>query len=311
MASARGCDGVLLVGFGGPTRGDEVRPFLDNVLRGRPVPRERYEEVVRHYEALGGRSPYNDLTMRQAAALRAALGRDGLDIPVEVGMRNSTPYIEASLRALADRGVRRVLGFILAAHRSEASWERYQSAIAEARSALGAGAPEVLYPEPWHAHPMFIRAVAARAREAYARLDAAERGGAQLIFTAHSIPVAMASASGYVEQLIESSRLVAAELGAETWTLAFQSRSGSPRETWLEPDIADVLRKPAGRIAVVVPIGFLCDHVEVLYDLDIAAARIGREAGVRMERAPTVGDHPEFVAMMTSIVKAACETRAA
>jgi ferrochelatase len=306
VAEARGCDGVLLVGFGGPTRGDEVRPFLDNVLRGRPVPRERYEEVVRHYEAMGGRSPYNELTMRQAAALRALLDAK---IPIEVGMRNWTPYIETALRALAVRGCQRVLAFILAAHRSEASWERYQAAVHDAQTKLGEAAPAIVYPESWHANPMFIRAVAARAREAYAKLDAAERDRAQLIFTAHSIPIAMASASGYAEQLIESSRLVAAELGIESWTLAFQSRSGSPREPWLEPDIADALRKVAGRAAVVVPIGFLCDHVEVLYDLDIDGARVARESGVRMVRAATVGDHPEFIAMMASIVKAACETR--
>jgi protoporphyrin/coproporphyrin ferrochelatase len=311
VADARGCDGVLLAGFGGPTRRDEVRPFLDSVLRGRPVPRERYKEVVRHYEALGGRSPYNELTMRQAAALRAALARDGLEMPIEVGMRNWTPQIDAALRALVERGARRVLAFILAAHRSEASWERYQAAIRDAQTALGNAAPELVYPAPWHAHPMFIRAVAARAREAYTKIDAAERSRAQLIFTAHSIPVAMAAASGYVEQLIESSRLVAAELGAAAWTLAFQSRSGSPREPWLEPDIADALRKVAGRAAVVVPIGFLCDHVEVLYDLDIEAARVARAGGVRMERAPTVGDHPEFIAMMAAIVKGACEKRAA
>lgn len=302
MAAKQKCDSVLLIGFGGPTRSEEVRPFLDNVLRGRPVPRERYEEVVHHYDLLGGRSPYNDLTMRQASALRDALKARGVEAPVEVGMRNWNPLIVDSVRALADSGARRTLGFILAAHRSEASWERYQSAVEDARKTIGPDAPQFEYPEPWHAHPLFIKAVAARTREAYARLDAADKSRAQLIFTAHSIPVAMARSGPYVEQLTESARMVAADLGIGAWQFAYQSRSGSPREPWLEPDIGDALRNLEARVAVVVPIGFLCDHVEVLYDLDVEAARIAREFGVRFERAPTVGDHPLFVEMMASIV---------
>lgn len=303
MSARQQCDSVLLIGFGGPTRADEVRPFLDNVLRGRPVPRERYEEVVRHYDLLGGRSPYNDLTMRQAAALRDALNATGVRVPIAVGMRNWHPMIADSLRLLADSGARRVLGFILAAHRSEAGWERYQASVNEARETIGPDAPEFEYPEPWHAHPLFIKAVAARAREAFARLDAAEKSRAQLVFTAHSIPVAMARHDSYVEQLAESARMVAAELGIGAWQFAYQSRSGSPRDPWLEPDIADAIRNIESRVAVVVPIGFLCDHVEVLYDLDVEAARIARDANVRMERAPTVGDHPLFIEMMASIAR--------
>lgn len=303
MNEPRGCDAVLIVGFGGPTRTDEIRPFLDNVLRGRPVLRERYEDVVHHYELLGGRSPYNDLTMRQADALRAELVRRAVETPVAVGMRNWRPYIDDALAALAHGGAHRVLAFIMAAHRSEASFERYQETIAAAIEKLEKLAPKIIYPEPWFAHPKFIAAIAARVAEALVPLDAADRARANLIFTAHSIPVAMAAASPYVEQLTESSRLVAAKLGFENWTLAFQSRSGSPRDPWLEPDIGAALRKLGrGAIAVVVPIGFLCDHVEVLYDLDVEAAAIAREAGVRMHRAATVSDHPEFIAMMAEIV---------
>ncbi len=304
MNQSRGCDAVLLVGFGGPTHTDEIRPFLDNVLRGRPVPRERYDAVVHHYELLGGRSPYNDLTIRQADALRAELARRAVETPVAVGMRNWQPYIDDALAALAHGGARRVLAFIMAAHHSEASFERYQETIAAAIEKLENLAPKIIYPEPWFAHPKFIAAVAARVAEALAHLDAADRARANLIFTAHSIPVAMAAASPYVEQLTESSRLVAAKLGFENWTLAFQSRSGSPRDPWLEPDIGTALRKLGrGDVAVVVPIGFLCDHVEVLYDLDLEAAAIAREAGVRMYRAATVSDHPEFIAMIAEIVQ--------
>lgn len=302
MTASASCGGVLIVGFGGPTRSDEVRPFLDNVLRGRPVPRERYEAVVHHYDALGGRSPYNEVTLRQADALRAALEREQITAPIAVGMRSWKPDLGAALAELADAGARRVFGFIMAAHRSEASWDRYQRAVAAAAEKLGALAPEVEYNEPWHTHPRFIAAAAARVREGLERMSTDERGRLKLIFTAHSIPVAMARESGYVEQVMDTSRLVAERAGIHQWTLAFQSRSGSPREAWLEPDIgAAIGALERGTAALVVPIGFLCDHVEVLYDLDIEAQQIAREAGVRMERAPTVGDHPEFIAMLAEI----------
>jgi len=302
MTAKATCDAVLMIGFGGPTRADQVRPFLDDLLRGRPIPRERYEEVVRHYDLLGGRSPYNDLTMRQAAALREELAKKGAQVPVAVGMRNWEPYLADSIRALADGGARRVLGFIMAAHRSEASFERYQAAVNDACTALGEAAPEFVYPQPWHDHRLFIAAMASRTREAYARLDDQARSRARLIFTAHSIPVAMAQAGPYVEQLAQSARMVAAALGIGTWHFAYQSRSGSPREAWLEPDIKETLRRLDAKVAVVMPIGFLCDHVEVLYDLDIDAAQIARQAGIRMERAPTVGVHPLFIEMMASII---------
>ena len=302
MKAESACDGVLLVGFGGPTAPAQIRPFLDRVLKGRPVPRERYEQVVRHYEAMGGRSPYNELTMLQADALRASLRRQRLDLPVAVGMRNTPPFIEEALGELAGRGVRRALGFILAAFRCEASWDRYQQEVAAARDPVGPAAPAVEYPACWHDHTLFIAAVADRVREAAARLDANARS-AEIIFTAHSIPVAMAGRAHYVAQLNESARLVAAAAGFERWTLAFQSRSGNPREPWLEPDITAALRRIGAGAAVVMPLGFLCDHIEVLYDLDVEAAHVAREAGVRMERAATVSDHPQFVEMMASIIR--------
>jgi ferrochelatase len=292
-----------MVGFGGPTRMEEVRPFLDNLLRGRPVPSDRYEEVVRHYEQVGGRSPYNELTMGQANALRDELERQGQPLAVFVGMRNWHPYLADAIAKMAAAGARRAIGFILAAYRCEASWDRYQLSVREACAQVGIGAPEVDYPGPWHDHPLLIRAVAERAAEAIARFDAQERPRAQLIFTAHSIPVAMAAESPYVAQLTESASLVANALGYKSWTLAFQSRSGNPREPWLEPDLASAIRKLDRRPAIVVPIGFLCDHVEVLYDLDVEAAQIARAASVHMERAATVGDHPTFIRMMASVIR--------
>jgi ferrochelatase len=298
------CDAIMIVGFGGPTAPGEIRPFLDRVLQGRPVPPERYEEVVHHYEMLGGCSPYNDLTMRQAAALRKRLRHGGIDVPVVVAMRNTAPSMDDALRELSARGVRRAFGFILAAHRCEASWERYQCDLDAARERVGVAAPAIEYPAAWHYHPLFIAAAADRVRDAIARLPMADRERAELIFTAHSIPIAMAARAPYVDQLNESAAMVAAAVGKSNWRIAYQSRSGSPREPWLEPDVNEVLRGLGGGAVVLVPIGFLCDHVEVLYDLDIEAARIARAAGVTMVRAATVSDHPSFIEMMATFARA-------
>jgi len=297
-------DAVMLIGFGGPTSPGEIRPFLDNVLRGRPVSPARYESVVHHYEIIGGRSPYNDLTMGQARALATELGRAGVTIPVAVGMRNWTPMIGDTLAELGRGGARRVLGFILSAFQCEASWERYQQAVAEARAQLP-DAPIVDYVGPWPDDPLFIEAVTSRASDVMGTLSPADRSTAHLIFTAHSIPAAMAAVSPYVEQLRAAARRVATALGTKDWTLCYQSRSGNPRDPWLEPDIVDVIRTIAGQAAGVVPIGFLCDHVEVLYDLDVEAAGTARENEVKLVRAGTVGEHPAFIRMMASRIRAA------
>lgn len=300
---------IILIGFGGPQSPAEIRPFLDRVTTGRPIPRERYEKVVRHYEAIGGRSPFNEITDRQAAALRERLAREGVKIPVTLGMRNTPPWLEDALRELARDGVRRALGLVLAAHRCEASWDRYLRNVDEARERIGASAPAVDYLGEWHAHPLFIEAAADRVADALARLEPAARERAQLIFTAHSIPAAMAAASPYVEQLRESAQLIAERLGRREWTLAYQSRSGNPRDPWLEPDVCDVLRGLKGRPAVIAPIGFICDHVEVLYDLDVEAARVAREADVMMVRAATVGEHPRFIDMIAEMIAALLRER--
>ena len=291
------CEAVMLIGFGGPTAAAEVRPFLDRVLADRPIPRERYEEVVRHYDAVGGRSPYNEMTMRLAAALQHKLQHMGIRAPVIIAFRNMPPFFDDALRDLKQRGIHRALGFVLAAHRSEASWDRYLDEIKLAREQLGGEVSAVEYPPSWHDDPEFVEAVAERTRAALEHLDAS----AELIFTAHSIPLLMGGRAGYVEQLNESARLIAQYLKRNSWTLAFQSRSGSPRDRWLEPDVKDVLRRFSGGQVVLVPLGFLCDHVEVLYDLDIEAAKAAREAGVTMVRAATVGEHPKFVEMIAKI----------
>jgi ferrochelatase len=301
-------DAVLLVAFGGPTAPDEIRPFLDIVTRGRPIPRARLEEVARHYERMpGGRSPLNDLTAAQARALTAALQRDGLSLPVFVGMRNWHPFLHETLADMTARGVCRVVAIILSPLRAQASWERYMQDVAEARARVH-GAPEVTFASPWSAHPGFIAAVADRARAALDTVAPDRRQWTPLVFTAHSVPVAMAEASPYVDDLTAATSAVATALEHPRWSIAYQSRSGSPRDPWLEPDVSDVIRSLAAdgeKDAVLVPIGFVCDHVEVLYDLDIEARGVADGLGVTLHRAAAVNDHPAFIAMLADLVRAA------
>lgn len=300
-------DSVLLVAFGGPTAPDEIRPFLQNVARGRRIPPERLEEVARHYERMrGGRSPLNDLTLAQARGLERALAGGGAALPVFVGMRNWRPYLHETLGEMASRGAKRALGIILSPLRTEASWERYMEDVAAARS-RAPEAPEVVFAPPWFDHPRFLDAVTARARSAFEEVPEIERAWTPLVFTAHSVPVAMAEASPYVSDLATAVRAVAERLGPRRWSIAYQSRSGSPREPWLEPDIADVLRTLAGdgeRHVVVAPIGFVCDHVELLYDLDVEARALARSLGLAFHRAAAVNDHPDFIAMLADLVRA-------
>ncbi len=304
-----GFDSVLLIAFGGPEKREDVRPFLELVSAGRRIPPERLEEVAHHYELIGGRSPLNVLTMRQAEGLRRALQRDGVPTPVYVGLRNWHPFLHETLAEMRDRGCRRTLGIILSSFQTEASWERYVADVAAAREKVGAGAPEVVYAPPWAEHPLFIDAMVARAADALAQVPAqetvAKRADAPLIFTAHSVPVAMASGSPYARQLEAAALLIAGRLGHARWQIAYQSRSGSPSDPWLEPDICDALRRVKGQgieDVVVVPIGFVCDHVEVLYDLDVEARAVAAEVGLRFHRAQTANDHPAFIAMLADLV---------
>jgi protoporphyrin/coproporphyrin ferrochelatase len=303
-----GIDAILLIAFGGPTARHEIRPFLEVVTRGRGIPLERLDEVVHHYEAMpGGRSPLAELTFAQARGLEQALARAGPSLPVFVGMRNWHPFLRETLESMADGGVRRALGIILSPLRTEVSWDRYLRDVTEARAAV-ANAPEIAFAAPWSAHPDFVAAVADRARAALDEVAADARARTPLVFTAHSVPVAMAEASPYVADLTAAARAVAERLEHPRWSIAYQSRSGSPREPWLEPDIALVLRRLAAdaeRQVVVVPVGFVCDHVEVLYDLDVEARRVARQLGLGLHRAAAVNDHPRFIAMLADLVRRA------
>jgi ferrochelatase len=301
-------DAVLLVSFGGPEGLADIRPFLANVLRGRRIPPERVEEVAKHYEHFGGVSPLAAITRKQAEGLTRRLAASGLNLPVYLGMRNWHPLLADTLGQMARDGVRRAIGFISAAHRSYSSCTQYRQNVADARSELiASGLPDVAvtYVGDWHAHERFIEANAAHVAEARAALPEAVRPRARLVFTAHSIPAGMTGAARYQQQLDESARLVAERAGARDWALVFQSRSGRPADPWLEPDVCDYLRaeRATGLEAVVLcPIGFVCDHVEVLWDLDHEAAEVCREIGLPMVRAEAVNDDPRFVAMMADVV---------
>ena len=298
-------DAVLLIAFGGPTAPAEIRPFLELVTRGRRIPAERLEEVVHHYEQMpGGRSPLRALTEAQADGLRRALLARGGPLPVFVGMRNWHPFLYEALAGMAARGSRRALGIILSSFRTEASWERYLADVAAARERTP-GAPEIVFAPPWFEHPRFVAAGADGVEQALAEVPAAERADTPVLFTAHSVPAAMAAASPYVADFTATARAVAARLGHARWSLAYQSRSGSPRDPWLEPDVGDAIRalaKDGAQHVVVSPAGFVCDHVEVLYDLDVEARWIAAEAGVILHRASAVNAHPEFVAMLADLV---------
>jgi ferrochelatase len=302
-------DAVLLIAFGAPTAPEEIRPFLQLVSRGRRIPPERLEEVAHHYERMpGGRSPLNELTDRQADGLRQALTGAGLHLPVFVGMRNWHPFLRETLAAMAAAGHRLGFAIILSPFRSEASWERYMKDVAGARQEV-ADAPEVTFAPPWGEHPAFAEAAADCVRTALEKVPAAERGETAVVFTAHSIPRTMAAASPYVDDFTAAARAVAGRLGLARWTLAYQSRSGGAGDPWLEPDIGHVVQQLAAggtRHVVVMPLGFVCDHVEVLYDLDIEARALAAEHGLAFHRASAVNDHPQFVAMLADLVQRAC-----
>jgi len=300
-------DAVLMVAFGGPTKPDEIRPFLTHVLRGVPVPPERLEEVAHHYEAIGGRSPINALTFRQASGLEKLLDLEGLRLPVYVGMRHWHPFASEAVEQMMRAGVRRAVGIVMAAHDSgAASWLKYVKAVTDALEAAGPGAPTVDYTPACYSHTGFIAAMAEQVRPHLDDIPAARRSGTVLVFTAHSIPTAAAARSPYVEQLQESCRLVAQALGHSGWKLAYQSRSGDPREPWLTPDVSDLLRTLSAegcRSVILAPIGFVCDHAEVLFDLDVEVKAEAEGLGIELRRASTVNDHPLFIRALADLVR--------
>jgi protoporphyrin/coproporphyrin ferrochelatase len=294
-------DAVLFIAFGGPQGHADIRPFLQNVLRARRVPPERIEAVAHHYELFDGVSPITAITDQQARGLAERLAARQLKLPVHVGMRNWRPLIEDTLAELSAAGARRLVGVIAAAHRSYSSCEQYKQNVWQAQESLrakGVTPPSIVYAGDWHESPAFVEAVASRIEDARATLPADAQAGARVVFTAHSIPVTMSAAAAYQRQLQESAAAVATKLKLPEWALTWQSRSGRPEDPWLEPDVNDYLRaeRRKGLEAVVLsPIGFVADHIEVLYDLDIEARETCEAEGIGFARASAVNDHPRFL----------------
>jgi ferrochelatase len=313
MAEAR-YDAVLVLSFGGPEKPDDVIPFLENVLRGRNVPRERMLEVAEHYHHFGGKSPINEQNRELIAALEQELMRNGPPLPVYWGNRNWHPLLADTLRQMRNDGVKRAIVYATSAFSSYSGCRQYLEDIERASAEIGPDAPQLDKLRLFYNHPLFIEAAADRVREALDRVPCGKKSSLRILFTAHSVPTSMAMGSAYVQQLEEACRLVAEAVALPAWNLVYQSRSGPPGQPWLEPDIGEALRKiPAGQTVIVIPIGFISDHMEVLYDLDTEARQICSETGVAMIRAATVGVHPKFINMIRELIRermGECQPRA-
>jgi len=304
-------DAFLLVSFGGPEARRDVIPFLENVTRGRGIPAARLAQVADHYYLFGGVSPINQQCRDLLAAVEKDFAASGINLPLYWGNRNWDPYLTDTVAAMAADGVRSAVAFVTAAYSSFSSCRQYLDDIARARALVGDGAPRIDKLRPYFNHPGFIEPLADATAAAIESLPAAVRRDADLVFTAHSIPAAMAAASGpsggaYQAQLTEASRLVAERVTARSWRLAYQSRSGPPSQPWLGPDVLDCigeLTQSGSRAVVLVPVGFISDHLEVRYDLDVEAAQTALQLGIALARAATPGPDPRFAALVTELVR--------
>jgi ferrochelatase len=299
-------DAILVVSFGGPESSDEVIPFLENVLRGRNVPRERMLAVAEHYYHFGGKSPINQQTRELIAALENELAQHGPKLPVYWGNRNWHPMLSETLQQMKQAGIRRALAFVTSAYSSYSGCRQYREDIIRAQGEVGAGAPQIDKLRAFFNHPGFLEATEDRLRSALRELPATAKSNAQIVYIAHSIPLSMAHTCDYVHQLEEVRKLVSERLGIANDALVYQSRSGAPGQPWLEPDILDYLREVEARnlasAVVLAPISFISDHMEVLYDLDIEAQQLCDSLALPMARAKTVGVHPQFIAMIRELI---------
>jgi protoporphyrin/coproporphyrin ferrochelatase len=303
-------DAILITSFGGPERPEDVMPFLENVLRGKNVPRERMLEVAEHYYHFGGKSPINEQNRQLIAALTDELAHYGPHLPIYWGNRNWHPMLADTLRQMKDDGIQRGLAFVTSAYSSYSSCRQYREDIARAQAAVGQGVPVVDKIRAFYNHPGFVEAIVEQVGQALEQVPSNPSSdrceNAHLVYTAHSIPIAMAESSDYERQLRETAELVAEKLGKKDWRLVYQSRSGPPSQPWLEPDILDYLREiKKGGVSsdvVIAPIGFVSDHMEVLFDLDTQAHEVCAELGLHMVRARTVGTHPRFIKMIRELI---------
>jgi len=298
-------EALLVVSFGGPEGMDDVLPFLENVLHGRNVPRERLLSVAKHYELFGGVSPINEQNRKLITALTEALAAKGPLLPTYLGNRNWHPLLADTLRQMRDDGVKNALAFVTSAYSSYSSCRQYLEDIERARALVGPDAPRVEKLRAFYNHPGFLEANAGNVLAALEQIPEGRRAATQIVFTAHSIPESMAKNCDYERQLLETSRLLAEALSIRQWRLVFQSRSGAPAQPWLGPDVCDYLRElhAAGiKDVVVAPIGFVSDHMEIIYDLDTEAMLLCRELGLNMIRAATAGTHPAFIEMVRELM---------
>lgn len=305
-------DAILVLSFGGPEKPEDVMPFLENVTRGRQVPRERLEEVAKNYYSFGGRSPINDQCRELIAALRQELDGHGIHMPIYWGNRNWHPFLSDTMAQMAADGIKRALAFVTSAYSSYSACRQYREDIERARLSIGPAAPVCDKLRHFSSHPGFLEPLTRNLQAALEKIPAERRTGAALLFTAHAIPIAMAQTSKYVQQITEVAATLSANIGRLDYRLVWQSRSGPPSQPWLEPDILDALdeARDAGVADVVVaPIGFISDHMEVIADLDIQAAGRAKSLGLNMVRAATVGADPRFVAMIRELIEERLEGR--
>lgn len=299
-------DSILIVSFGGPEGQGDVIPFLENVLRGKNVPRERMLEVAEHYRHFGGVSPINAQCRELIAALRNELDKHGISLPIFWGNRNWAPMLDDTIRDMTDKGHRRALAFFTSIFSCYSGCRQYRENVMAAREKVGEHAVQVDKLRMPYNHPGFIEPQAELLRQTLASIDPAARSRVPVLFCAHSIPMSMADNSKYQTQLLEAARLTAESAGHPRWELVFQSRSGPPQQPWLEPDVCDRIEQlyEDEKISNVVlqPIGFVSDHMEVMFDLDEEAAGLCREKGIQLGRVPTIGVHPRFIAMIRELI---------
>ena len=299
-------DALLVVSFGGPNGPDDVMPFLENVLRGKNVPRERMLEVSEHYQHFGGASPINAQNLALIEAVKTDLADKGIDLPVYWGNRNWHPMFAETLEQMKKDGIKKSLAFFTSIFSCYSGCRQYRENIMEAQEQVGPDAPEVHKLRMAFNHPLYIGASADRVQTALDQIPEERRSSARIVFTAHSIPLSMAENCKYETQLTEASRLIMEAIGENPWDLVYQSRSGPPQQPWLDPDICDhiqALHDQGGtKDLVIMPVGFVSDHMEVMFDLDTEAMDICKELSINMVRAGSVGVHPQFVSMISELI---------
>lgn len=299
-------DALLFVSFGGPDGRDDVIPFLENVLRGKPVPRARMLEVAEHYYHFGGKSPINEQNLALIEAIKAELVRQEISLPIYFGNRNWAPYLKDTMQQMKDDGMKKALAFFTSGFSSYSSCRQYRENIAKAQKEVGEDAPAIDLLRKFYNHPGFIEAISDLTQAKLAELSPTGLAHNKVLFVAHSIPESMADHSRYEEQLKESSRLIAEASELCDWEMVYQSRSGPPTQPWLEPDICDRIEALPGegyKAVTVIPVGFVSDHMEILFDLDTEAVEKAQEVGLEMARVPTVGTHPKFVEMIVELIR--------